>query len=66
IWPWLRNWQGQGQSMDDNPNLKRWFEQIGNRPAVQRAVKVLADLRKPAFDDKAREVLFGATQYAKR
>ena len=66
IWPWLRNWQGQGQSMDDNPNVKRWFEQIGNRPAVQRAVKVLADLRKPAFDDKAREILFGATQYAKR
>ena len=66
IWPWLRNWQGQGQNMDDTPNLKRWFEQIGNRPAVQRAVKVLADLRKPAFDDKAREILFGATQYAKR
>jgi GST-like protein len=66
IWPWLRNWQGQGQNLDDHPNLKRWFEQIGNRPAVQRAVKVLADLRKPAFDDKAREILFGATQYAKR
>lgn len=66
IWPWLRNWQGQGQNLDDHPNLKRWFEQIGDRPAVQRAVKVLADLRKPAFDDKAREILFGATQYAKR
>jgi GST-like protein len=66
IWPWLRNWQGQGQNMDDHPNLKRWFEQIGNRPAVQRAVKVLADLRKPGFDARAREVLFGATQYAKR
>ena len=66
IWPWLRNWQGQGQNMDDHPALKRWFEAIGNRPDVQRAVKVLADLRKPAFDDKAREILFGATQYAKR
>ena len=66
IWPWLRNWQGQGQNLDDHPSLKRWFEQIGNRPAVQRAVKVLADLRKPAFDDQAREILFGATQYAKR
>jgi GST-like protein len=66
IWPWLRNWQGQGQNMDDHPNLKRWYEQIGNRPAVQRGVKVLADLRKPTMDDKAREILFGATQYAKR
>jgi GST-like protein len=66
IWPWLRNWQGQGQNMADHPNLKRWYEQIGNRPAVQRGVKVLADLRKPTMDDKAREILFGATQYAKR
>jgi GST-like protein len=66
IWPWLRNWQGQGQNMADHPNLKRWYEQIGKRPAVQRGVKVLADLRKPTMDDKAREILFGATQYAKR
>ncbi|MBL8384956.1 MAG: glutathione S-transferase N-terminal domain-containing protein [Burkholderiales bacterium] len=66
IWPWLRNWQGQGQNMDDHPNLKRWFETISERPAVQRGVTVLADLRKPGMDDKAREMLFGATQYAKR
>ena len=66
IWPWLRNWQGQGQNMDDHPHLKRWYEAIGKRPAVERGVKVLADLRKPAFDAKAKEILFGATQYAKR
>jgi GST-like protein len=66
IWPWLRNWQGQGQNMDDHPSLKRWFESIGNRPAVQRGVKVLADLRKPVMDERAKEILFGATQYAKR
>jgi hypothetical protein len=27
---------------------------------------VLADLRKPLQDDKAKEVLFGQTQFAKR
>ena len=66
IWPWLRNWKGQGQNMDDHPHLKRWFEAIGERPAVQRGAVMLADLRKPAFDDKAKEILFGATQYKKR
>lgn len=66
IWPWLRNWKGQGQNMDEHPNLKRWFESIGERPAVQRAIKVLADLRKPVMDDRDKETLFGATQYAKR
>jgi len=66
IWPWLRNWKGQGQDMDEHPHLKRWFESIGERPAVQRGIKVLADLRKPVMDDKDKETLFGATQYAKR
>ncbi len=66
IWPWLRNWKGQGQNMDEHPHLKRWFESVGERPAVQRGIKVLADLRKPVMDDKDKETLFGATQYAKR
>ena len=66
IWPWLRNWKGQGQNMDDFPNLKRWFDSIGERPAVQRGIKVLADLRKPVMDDNDKETLFGATQFTKR
>jgi GST-like protein len=66
IFPWLRSWQNQGIVLDDYPHLKKWFEAIAERPAVQRGVKVLAELRKPITDDKAREVLFGKTQYAKR
>jgi GST-like protein len=65
-WPWLRSWQNQGVDINAYPDLKRWFEAIEARPAVQRGVQVLADRRKPITDDKAREVLFGATQYAKR
>ncbi|MEJ8840070.1 glutathione binding-like protein [Ramlibacter sp. AN1133] len=65
--PWLRSWQNQGVELGDYPHLQRWFETIAQRPAVQRGVKVLADLRKPITDDpKAREILFGATQYQRR
>jgi GST-like protein len=64
--PWLRNWKNQGIVMDELPHLKKWFDTIAGRPAVQRGVQVLAGLRKPITDDKAREVLFGATQYEKR
>ncbi len=64
--PWLRNWQNQGIVLDDYPHLKKWFDAIAARPAVQRGVKMLADLRKPITDDKSREVLFGKTQYEKR
>jgi GST-like protein len=64
--PWLRSWQNQGIVLDEYPQLKRWFDTIAARPAVQRGVQVLASLRKPITDDKAREVLFGATQYQRR
>ncbi|MGU7771306.1 glutathione binding-like protein [Burkholderia sp. MR1-5-21] len=63
--PWTRSWQNQGIVLDELPNVKRWHEAIAARPAVQRGVEVLASLRQPLQDDKAREVLFGATQYAK-
>lgn len=63
--PWTRSWQNRGIVLDELPNVKRWHEAIAARPAVQRGVEVLASLRKALQDDKAREILFGATQYAK-
>lgn len=65
IFPWLRSWQNQGIDWADFPHLKKWFDLISKRPAVQRGVEVLTSLRKPITDDKAREILFGQTQYKK-
>jgi GST-like protein len=66
IFPWLRSWQNQGIDWADFPHLKRWFDRVAARPAVQRGVEVLASLRKPFRTDAEREVLFGATQYERR
>jgi GST-like protein len=66
VWPWLRSHERQGIDLGEFPNVKAWFEAIGNRPAVQRGITVLADRRKPELDQAAREILFGNTQYAKR
>ena len=66
IFPWLRSWQNQGIDWADYPHLKAWFDKIAARPAVQKAVLVLAEARKPLVDDKARQALFGAAQYEKR
>ena len=65
IFPWVRPHERQGVDLADYPNVKRWFDAIAARPAVQRAVEVLADRRKPVaqLDQKARENLFGAAQY---
>jgi GST-like protein len=66
IMPWLRSYERQGVNMDEYPHVRKWFDGIGARPAVQRGLAVLAELRKPVMDDKAKEMLFGATQYQKR
>jgi GST-like protein len=64
-WPWARSHANQGVELEEYPQVKRWFDAIGARPAVQRALTVLADRRKPLVDAAAREMLFGSTQYRK-
>ena len=64
--PWLRSWENQGIVLSEYPHLEAWFNNIAQRPAVQRGVKVLADLRRPITGDKEREVLFGTKQYERR
>jgi GST-like protein len=63
VFPWLRSWKSQGIDWDDFPHLKGWFDEIAARPAVRRGVEVLAAERRPLLDERAREALFGATQY---
>jgi GSH-dependent disulfide-bond oxidoreductase len=65
IFPWTRSHANQDVDLVNFPNVKRWYDAVGARPAVQHGVKVLSDRRKPLMDDKARETLFGATQYAR-
>jgi GST-like protein len=63
-WPWMRRPERQGVDIAEFPNFKRWFDAIAARPAVQRGLAVLADKVSTApMDAKAREILFGATQY---
>ncbi|MFM8898735.1 MAG: glutathione binding-like protein [Burkholderiales bacterium] len=66
VFPWLRSWKNQGIAWNDYPHLKGWFDEIAARPAVQRGVQVLADLRKPLTGDKERDILFGRQQYQPR
>ena len=65
-WPWTRSHENQGVDLAEFKQVKRWHDSVGARPAVQRALTILADRRKPVADLKARETLFGGTQYQKR
>jgi GST-like protein len=65
IMPWMRFPERQGVNIDEYPHVKRWRDGIAARPAVQRAVQVLADRRRPQMTPEQKENLFGAKQYAK-
>jgi len=59
-WPWVRPHRRQGQSLDDFPHVKRWFEAIGARPAVARGMALLAEKRgSRELTQAARGILFG-------
>ena len=45
-WPRIASYERQGVDIAAYPNVRRWFESIGSRPAVIRGCAVLADLRK--------------------
>lgn len=67
IWPWVRGYAVFGQNLDDFAHLKRWFEAVGERPAVKAGVALGADLRKPPPEpgskeaEAQRQALFGQT-----
>lgn len=69
VWPWIKPHANQGQNLADFPHLQRWFDTIAARPAVQRALDVLADHASRGksdnggFDEEASEILFGRKQF---
>ena len=60
VYPWLRSWQNQGIDWADYPHLKAWYDKVESRPAVQRGIQVLSEVKKPPMDAQARASLFGA------
>lgn len=61
VFPWIMTHKAQGLSLDDWPNVKRWFAAVRARDAVQRGLAVGKDLRQAGgMDDETRKNLFGA------
>jgi len=41
-YPWTVSWQQQGIDLEEFPYFKRWFDELSERPAVQRGLAVTA------------------------
>lgn len=58
-YPWTANWEFHGIDLAEFKYFKRWFDELSERPAVQRGMAVGNDLRNdPAtLSDEEREAL---------
>ena len=58
-WPWVLIAKPLGQSLDAFPRVARWRAAIKERPAVQRGVDLVKELRRAAPpSDEERRILF--------
>ena len=61
-YPWASRYERQGQSLDDFPNLKRWFFAIKERPAVVRAYAMADKMNTPPIvTEESKKILYGQT-----
>ncbi len=62
-YPWIVPYERQGQTLDDFPNLKRWFHAIKERPATVRAYAKVEEVnpQSGAMTEEDKKVLFGQT-----
>jgi GST-like protein len=67
IFPWMRGSENRGVELEQYKNVKRWFDELGARPAVKRGLNVLASEQSAApHDPKAWDIMFGRKQFERR
>ncbi|WP_425092514.1 glutathione S-transferase C-terminal domain-containing protein [Tropicimonas sp. S265A] len=52
VWPWASLWEGQQQTLDDKPHMKRWLAECGARPGVIAGRALHAEKRSDLRKDK--------------
>lgn len=59
-YPWIVPHERQGQTLDDFPNLKRWFDGIWARPTTKKAYQLGKQYQATVpTSEEARRILFG-------
>ena len=56
--PWTMTHKAQGFTLDDYPNVKRWYAAVRARPQVQAGLAIGKFVKEP-FDEESRKIMFG-------
>jgi GST-like protein len=54
-YPWASSWATRGIDIEEFPNVKRWLEEIGARPAVKKAMALGPEFREDPASISAEE-----------
>ena len=56
--PWTMTHKAQGFTLDDYPNVKRWYATLRARPKLQAGLAIGKFVKEP-FNEETRKVMFG-------
>jgi GST-like protein len=64
-YPWLRGWEFQGVTIDQRPNVKRWVDEISQRPAAKKMIEYVPTVKsaRDSATDDAKDRYFGRGKY---
>ena len=63
-YPWVvAALKREPEQLASRPNLKRWIDAIGERPAVKKGMTVMADMPAQPLTEEERSILYGKKQF---
>lgn len=62
IFPWITLYKGHKQDLEQVPQVKRWYEQLKQRPALRRGFALLRGMLAAGMTAEQKQTLFGIEQ----
>jgi len=64
--PWVAAYKRLGASLDEFPHLRRWMDELKQRPALRRGMELGRDWQSDLKSEAARRLLFGQSSKSLR
>ena len=64
-YPWASSWATRDIDIEEFPNVKRWLEEMGERPAVKKAMALGPEFREDPNNDQCRKSRSGGGNWSR-